>query len=88
MGPCLNPIRNDHLSKRTEVVRVSKKIRLVHGQLLSEYTKFLMVVRQVGDTPLIRRKHRTPRAFHTPLQDVRKEIQMGIFEMQAEATGH
>src|SRR6267154_1312432 len=88
MGPCLNPIRGNHLSKRAEVVRVSEKIRLVHRQLLSEGTKFLMFIQRGSDAPLIQRKEIAPRAFHTPLQDVSKEIQLGIFEIQPEAPGH
>src|ERR1700730_2630805 len=88
MAPRSNPIRDDRLGKRAEVVRVSKKISLVHSQLLSEGTKFLMVVRRGSDMPLIQRKVITPRTFHAPLQDVRKEVQFGIFEIQPEAPGH
>jgi hypothetical protein len=88
MGPCLNPIRGNHLSKRAEVVRVSEKIRLVHRQLLSEGTKFLMFIHRGSDAPLIQRKEIAPRTFHTPLQDVSKEVQLGIFEIQPEAPGH
>src|SRR3984893_6478233 len=88
MAPRSNPIRDDRLGKRAEVVRVSKKISLVHSQLLSEGTKFLMVVRRGSDMPLIQRKEITPRTFHAPLQDVRKEVQLGIFEIQPEAPGH
>src|SRR5580704_10631614 len=87
MGPCLNPIRDNHLSKRAEVVRVSKEIRLVHSQLLSEGTKFFMFVLRGSDAPLIRRKQFTPRTFHTPLQNVGKEVQLGILEIQPEAPG-
>src|ERR1700687_1900477 len=88
MDPRLDPIRDDYLSKRAEVVPVSKKVRLLHRQLLSKGAKFLMFVRRGSDTPLIRREEITPRTFHAPLQNVRKEVQLGIFEVQPEAPGH
>src|ERR1700730_4217632 len=47
-----------------------------------------MFGRPGSDELLIQRKEITPRTSHTPLQDVGKEVQLGIFEIQPEAPGH